>query len=154
MLHSVVRGDEIRTETNPWFPGEGRADMTFTAEVDGGVPRGLALLVAAGLFMEILDGTVIAPAAPHIAADFDTTAVAINVAITAYVLTLAMLIPISGWLADRFGSRRRALHASVSRLRCCHEPADAHDDSGAARHGRRDDGPGRATRGVAHHCQG
>lgn len=80
--------------------------MTFTAEVDGGVPRGLALLVAAGLFMEILDGTVIAPAAPHIAADFDTTAVAINVAITAYVLTLAMLIPISGWLADRFGSRR------------------------------------------------
>ena len=80
--------------------------MTFTAEADGGVPRGLALLVAAGLFMEILDGTVIAPAAPHIAADFDTTAVAINVAITAYVLTLAMLIPISGWLADRFGSRR------------------------------------------------
>jgi len=56
--------------------------------------------------MEILDGTVIAPAAPHIAADFGNTAIAINVAITGYVLTLAVLIPISGWLADRFGPRR------------------------------------------------
>ena len=72
----------------------------------GGLQRGLALLVAGAFFMEILDGTVIAPAAPHIAADFGVPAVAINVAITAYVLTLAVLIPISGWLADRFGARR------------------------------------------------
>ena len=57
--------------------------------------RGLALLVAGGLFMEILDGTVIAPAAPHIADAFGIPAVAVNVAITAYVLTLAVLIPIS-----------------------------------------------------------
>jgi EmrB/QacA subfamily drug resistance transporter len=70
------------------------------------VSRGLALLVAGGLFMEILDGTVIAPAAPHIADAFGIPAVAVNVAITAYVLTLAVLIPISGWLADRFGARR------------------------------------------------
>jgi len=84
-----------------------RADVTSTAGPDlaGTVSRGLALLVAGALFMEILDGTVIAPAAPHIAADFGVTAVAINVAITAYVLTLAVLIPISGWLADRFGPR-------------------------------------------------
>jgi EmrB/QacA subfamily drug resistance transporter len=72
----------------------------------GGVHRGLALLVAGAFFMEILDGTVIAPAAPHIAADFDVPAVAINIAISGYVLTLAVLIPISGWLADRFGARR------------------------------------------------
>lgn len=56
--------------------------------------------------MEILDGTVIAPAAPHIAASFGVPAVAVNVAVTAYVLTLAVLIPISGWLTDRFGARR------------------------------------------------
>jgi MFS family permease len=56
--------------------------------------------------MEILDGTVIAPAAPHIAEDLGVPAVAINVAITGYVLTLAVLIPISGWLADRYGARR------------------------------------------------
>jgi EmrB/QacA subfamily drug resistance transporter len=58
------------------------------------------------MFMEILDGTVIAPAAPHIAADFGVPAVAVNVAVTAYVLTLAVLIPVSGWLTDRFGARR------------------------------------------------
>jgi EmrB/QacA subfamily drug resistance transporter len=87
--------------------------MTPTAGMDGtgGVSRGLALLVAGALFMEILDGTVIAPAAPHIAADFGVNPVAINVAITAYVLTLAVLIPISGWLADRFGPRRVFMNA-------------------------------------------
>ena len=68
--------------------------------------RWLALLVAGAFFMEILDATVIAPAAPHIAADLHVTAVSINVAITAYVLTLAVLIPISGWLTERFGARR------------------------------------------------
>ena len=92
-----------------------RAAMTPTAGLDGtgSVSRGLALLVAGALFMEILDGTVIAPAAPHIAADFGVNAVAINVAITAYVLTLAVLIPISGWLADRFGPRRVFMTAVV-----------------------------------------
>ena len=68
--------------------------------------RWLALLVAGAFFMEILDATVIAPAAPHIAVDLGVTAVSINVAITAYVLTLAVLIPASGWLTERFGARR------------------------------------------------
>jgi EmrB/QacA subfamily drug resistance transporter len=68
--------------------------------------RWLALLVAGAFFMEILDATVIAPAAPHIAEDLRVAAVSINVAITAYVLTLAVLIPISGWLTERFGARR------------------------------------------------
>src|SRR3954449_8268090 len=58
------------------------------------------------MFMEILDGTVIAPAAPHIGESFGAPAVSVNVAITAYVLAVAVLIPISGWLADRFGARR------------------------------------------------
>ncbi len=78
-----------------------------------GVDRPLALLVAGALFMEILDSTVIAPAAPHIAADLGVPAVDVNVAITAYVLTLAVLIPISGWLADRFGARRVFVTAIV-----------------------------------------
>jgi hypothetical protein len=55
----------------------------------GRVRRGLALLVAGALFMEILDGTVVAPAAPHIAASFGVPPVAVNVVVTAYVLTLA-----------------------------------------------------------------
>ncbi|GAA3043411.1 MFS transporter [Pseudonocardia yunnanensis] len=78
-----------------------------------GLNRGLALLIAGAFFMEILDGTIIAPAAPHIAADFGVGPVDINVAITAYVLTLAVLIPISGWLADRFGARRVFMAALV-----------------------------------------
>ncbi|MFI5890384.1 MFS transporter [Actinoplanes sp. NPDC051513] len=68
--------------------------------------RWLALLVAGAFFMEILDATVISPAAPHIAEDLGIAPVTVNVAITAYVLTLAVLIPISGWLTDRFGARR------------------------------------------------
>jgi EmrB/QacA subfamily drug resistance transporter len=91
------------TESEP--PGPAAPDAPAA------VSRGLALLVAGSYFMEILDGTVIAPAAPHIAADLAVPAVDINVAITAYVLTLAVLIPVSGWLADRFGARRVFLAA-------------------------------------------
>jgi EmrB/QacA subfamily drug resistance transporter len=67
--------------------------------------RGLALLVAGAYFMENLDGTVIAPALPHIAEDFGVSAIDVNVAISAYLLTVAVLIPISGWLTDRLGTR-------------------------------------------------
>ena len=76
-----------------------------------GVSRGLALLVAGGLFMEMLDATVVSPAAPHIAADLRVAPVDINIVISAYVLTLAVLIPVSGWLATRFGARRIFLGA-------------------------------------------
>jgi EmrB/QacA subfamily drug resistance transporter len=67
--------------------------------------RGLALLVAGTFFMENLDGTIIATAAPRMAASFGVPSVAIGVAMTAYLVTLAVGIPASGWLADRFGTR-------------------------------------------------
>jgi EmrB/QacA subfamily drug resistance transporter len=82
------------------------AESDADVGASGDTSRGLALLVAGVFFMEILDGTVIAPAAPYIAADFGVTAIAINIAITAYLITLAVLIPISGWLTDLFGPRR------------------------------------------------
>jgi EmrB/QacA subfamily drug resistance transporter len=85
----------------------------MTNSAAAGVARGLALLVAGAFFMEILDATVIAPAAPHIATDLGVQPVAVNVAITAYVLTLAVLIPISGWLTDRYGARRIFVSAVV-----------------------------------------
>ncbi|RDH77776.1 MFS transporter [Mycolicibacterium moriokaense] len=69
-------------------------------------PRGVALLVAGAFFMEILDATIIAPAIPRIAESFGVAAVNINVAISAYLVTVAVLIPATGWLADRFGVRR------------------------------------------------
>jgi EmrB/QacA subfamily drug resistance transporter len=69
-------------------------------------PRGMALLVAGAFFMEILDATIIAPAIPLIADTFGVEAVDVNVAISAYLVTVAVLIPASGWMADRFGVRR------------------------------------------------
>ena len=68
--------------------------------------RPLALLVAGTTFMESLDGTIIQTAAPAMARDLGVTAVDINVAMTAYLLTLAIGVPVSGWLADRFGTKR------------------------------------------------
>ncbi|MBB6144179.1 EmrB/QacA subfamily drug resistance transporter [Silvibacterium bohemicum] len=62
-------------------------------------------LVAAAMFMELLDGTIIATALPQMARAFHASAVSLNVGMTAYMLTLAVFIPISGWMADRMGSR-------------------------------------------------
>jgi EmrB/QacA subfamily drug resistance transporter len=67
---------------------------------------GLMLLVAGTAFMEILDGTILATAGPSMARSFGVTSNSISVAITAYLLTLAVLIPLSGWLTERFGVRR------------------------------------------------
>src|SRR5271156_6117034 len=62
-------------------------------------------LVAGAFFMENLDGTIIATALPQMARSFHVGAVRLNIGITAYLLTLAVFIPISGWVADRFGAR-------------------------------------------------
>ncbi len=63
------------------------------------------LIVACALFMENLDATVIATALPTIAREFGESPLALNLAITAYLLSLGIFLPLSGWLADRFGSR-------------------------------------------------
>ena len=56
--------------------------------------------------MENLDGTIIQTAAPAMAHDFGVRAVDLNIAMTAYLLTVAVCVPVSGWLAERFGERR------------------------------------------------
>ena len=70
-----------------------------------GFSRPLAVLIAGAYFMENLDATIIAPAAPAIAESLGVQPVQINVAMTAYLLTVAVLIPGSGWLSDRYGAR-------------------------------------------------
>ena len=65
----------------------------------------VALLVAGAFFMENLDGTVIATALPQMAASFRVSPVDLNLGMTAYMLTLAVFIPVSGWVADRLGAR-------------------------------------------------
>ena len=64
-----------------------------------------ALIVAAAMFMEQVDGTVLATALPTMARSFDTEPLRMNVALTSYLLSLAVFIPISGTAADRFGAR-------------------------------------------------
>jgi EmrB/QacA subfamily drug resistance transporter len=68
--------------------------------------RPVALLVAGAFFMENLDGTIIATAAPRMARSFAVQPVDINVVITAYLLTLGVFIPVSGWVSDRYGARQ------------------------------------------------
>jgi EmrB/QacA subfamily drug resistance transporter len=75
--------------------------------------RPLALLVAGTFFMELLDGTVIATAAPSMAHSLGVRSADVGIAITTYLLTVAVLIPLSGWLADRLGARRVFVAAIV-----------------------------------------
>ena len=64
-----------------------------------------ALIVAVALFMQNLDSTVIATALPTMAHAFGADPVHMNVALTSYLISLAVFIPASGWFADRFGTR-------------------------------------------------
>src|ERR1051325_4375069 len=67
--------------------------------------RLIPLIVATALFMENMDSTVIATSLPVIAADIGTSPLTLKLAITSYLLSLAVFIPASGWTADRFGAR-------------------------------------------------
>jgi EmrB/QacA subfamily drug resistance transporter len=67
--------------------------------------RLIPLIVALALFMENMDSTVIATSLPAIAADIGTNPLALKLAVTSYLLSLAIFIPASGWTADRFGAR-------------------------------------------------
>ncbi len=64
------------------------------------------LIVAASLMMETIDSTVISTSLPIIAADLKTDPLSLKLAMTTYLLSLAVFIPASGWIADRFGAKR------------------------------------------------
>ena len=67
--------------------------------------RILPLVFASALFMENMDSTVIATSLPAIAAELGTNPVALKLAFTTYLLSLTVFLPISSWMADRFGAR-------------------------------------------------
>lgn len=84
-------------------------DDTPSAPVSAAMSRQstqVALLVASAFFMEMLDGTVIVTALPEMARSFGVNPVDLTLGMTAYMLTLAVFIPLSGWFADRFGTRK------------------------------------------------
>src|SRR5271166_1583851 len=64
-----------------------------------------ALIIATALFMENMDGTVISTSLPAIALDLHQDPIVLKLALTSYMMTLAVFIPASGWIADRFGAR-------------------------------------------------
>lgn len=64
----------------------------------------VAFIVAVAFFMENLDGTAIATALPQMALSFGVSPAHLSIGITVYLVTLAIFIPISGWIADRYGA--------------------------------------------------
>ena len=70
------------------------------------IKRYLPWLVATALFMEQLDATIVNTAIPSIAASLHVSPLSLKSVVTIYILSLAVGIPISGWMADRFGTRR------------------------------------------------
>jgi EmrB/QacA subfamily drug resistance transporter len=68
--------------------------------------RTIPLILAVALFMEQMDSTVIATALPTIAVDLGVSPITLKLALTSYMVALAMFIPISGWMSDRFGAKK------------------------------------------------
>jgi MFS family permease len=66
----------------------------------------LPWVVATALFMEQLDSTIVNTAIPAMAASLQVTPLSLKAVVTSYILSLAVCIPVSGWMADRFGTRR------------------------------------------------
>jgi EmrB/QacA subfamily drug resistance transporter len=84
--------------------------------------RLVPLILAVALFMENMDSTVIATSLAEIAHDIGTEPIALKLALTAYLVALAIFIPVSSWMADRFGSRnvfRAAMVVFLLGSVCC-----------------------------------
>ena len=89
------------TEAQP--PG---GEPLFPTERDPRLRLLIPMIVAFAFLMQQLDSTIVTTAIPTMALDLGTSVLRMNLSVTAYVLTLAVFIPVSGWLADRFGARR------------------------------------------------
>src|SRR6478752_3344999 len=80
--------------------------MTDASASPDQIRRYLPWLVAVALFMENLDATIVNTAVPVMAASLKVEPLALKAVLTSYTLSLAVFIPISGWMADRFGTRK------------------------------------------------
>src|SRR3569833_2514528 len=94
----------------------------------GGKPhfRTIALIVGAAMFKEQLDGTVLATALPSMARELGVRATSLSIALTSYLISLAIFIPVSGRIADRFGARNVFRSAIVfflfGAITCANDP--------------------------------
>ena len=94
---------------------------TTTAPPSDAIKRLLPWLVAVAFFMESLDTTILNTAVPTIAAALDVAPLSMKAVLSSYTLSLAVFIPVSGWMADRFGTRRvfASAIALFTRARSC-----------------------------------
>lgn len=83
----------------------GEPDSTAATQSPRARTAVVVLIVAISLFMQNLDGTVLSTAIPTMAREFRVNPLDLKLALTAYLLALAIFIPASGWVADRFGAR-------------------------------------------------
>lgn len=105
----------------------GPANTAAAPPLDPATHRILPWLVAVALFMQMLDGTILNTALPSMARDLGESPLRMQSVVVAYLLTVALLIPASGWLADRFGTRRTFIAAislfSLGSLLCALSPS-------------------------------
>ena len=117
--------------------------------------RPMLWLVAIAVFMQMLDTTIVNTALPSMAASLGESPLRMQAVVVAYALTVAMLIPASGWLADRLGTRRVFVAAIVlftlGSLACARRRSfdAARRRARAAGRRRRDAAAGRAAGGAA-----
>src|SRR5262250_704245 len=81
-------------------------ESASTAVAASKVKTWLPWIVAASLFMEQLDSTIVNTAIPSMAVSLGVEPLSLKAVVTSYILSLAVGIPVSGWIADRFGTRR------------------------------------------------
>lgn len=101
-------------------------DFTKSDKVDKS-NLGLLVIMAIAIFMQTLDATILSTALPSIAKDFDRPAITIQMVIISYTLSLAIIMPISGWAADKFGTMKMMMFSiimfSVGSLMCAVSPS-------------------------------
>src|SRR5271169_6862960 len=95
--------DATSMPSNPMPPALNGAIPGTTART---VKRWLPWVVATALFMEQLDSTIVNTAIPSMAASLGVPPLSLKAVVTSYILSLAVGIPVSGWIADRYGTRR------------------------------------------------
>jgi EmrB/QacA subfamily drug resistance transporter len=86
-------------------------DLAIVPPAGAPASRFMPAVMASALFMDLLDTAALGTALPTMAREFHTEPLHLKLALTAYLMTMAILVPASGWLADRFGARRVFVNA-------------------------------------------
>lgn len=87
-------------------PAAAGSEATPAEPAPGGLSRLAPVAIASALFMEFIDSTALSTALPTLARGFHVDPVHLKLALTSYLLALAVVAPAGGWIADRFGARR------------------------------------------------